>query len=158
MAEPADLPEPPPREPEIELLGKLARIGLFAIRVAMFVAGTAALAYGLTKSLTSGDGWEWLSLEWRARPSAAGAVWLTVGLPLVLPANVLLDRGLPQAALLGLSAVMWFMPWTLGDDSEYGYILRLFATLVAFLCLVVWRTLWRLTTPSLPTPEDAQTM
>ncbi len=158
MASPADPPEPPPREPEIELLGKLARLGLRGIRLVLLAAGAAALAYGAKRSLTTGDGWPWLPLELRAQLSATGFVWMTVGLPLVLPADVLLNRGLPQAALLLLSACMWFLPWTLGDDSAYGYILRLFATLVAFLCLVVWRTLWRLTKPGLPRPADAQTM
>jgi len=138
-----DTPETP-REPEIELLGKLARGGLFVIRLAFFTAGAAALAYGLKKMWTTGDGW-WHELEFRATPSAAGFVWTTVGLPLVLPANTLLERGVPQLALLLASAGMWFGPMALADDSEYGYILRLFATLVAFLCLVVWRTLWRLT-------------
>ncbi|MFN3242838.1 MAG: hypothetical protein ACE37K_15160 [Planctomycetota bacterium] len=146
MTEPEadDTPETP-REPEIELLGKLARGGLFVIRMALLAAGVAALGYGLKKTLTIGDGWAWGGLEFRSTPSAAGFVWMTVGLPLALPANTLLNRGMPQAALLLTSAAMWFGPMALADDSAYGWILRLFATLVAFLCLVVWRTLWRLT-------------
>lgn len=146
MTEPEadDTPETP-REPEIELLGKLARGGLFVIRMAFLAAGLAALGYGLKKTLTTGDGWAWQELVLRDAPSAAGFVWMTVGLPLALPANMLLNRGLPQFALLLTSVGMWFGPMALGDDSDYGYILRMFATLVSFLCLVVWRTLWRLT-------------
>ena len=54
----------------------------------------------------------------------------------------------PDAELL--TAALGIAPIALSDDSDYGYILRLFATLVAFLCLVVWRTLWRLTSTGLP--------
>jgi hypothetical protein len=121
MTEPEadDTPETP-REPEIELLGKLARGGLFVLRMAFLAAGVAALGYGLKKTLTIGDGWAWGALEFRSTPSAAGFVWMTVGLPLALPANTLLDRGLPQAALLLTSAAMWFGPMALADDSAYG--------------------------------------
>ena len=44
MADPAETSEPSPREPEIELLGKLARAGLFVIRVVFLVAGVTALS------------------------------------------------------------------------------------------------------------------
>jgi hypothetical protein len=142
--------EAAPREPEIELLGKLARGFLFAARAALAAAGVASLAFGLVKSLTDGASWQPGELVWRAEPSAAGAVWVTLGLPLVLPAATLLRRGGGQVALLLASAALWFGPSSLEDDSDYGYILRIFATLVSFLCLVVWRTLWRLTGTGLP--------
>jgi len=147
-----------PPEPEIELLGKLARGGLFMVRFAFLAAGVAALAYGLKKSLTVGDGWSWSHLQARGAPSAAGAVWLTLGLPLVLPADALLSRGRAQVALLLLSGGLWFGPIALGDDSDYGFVLRLFATLVSFLCLVVWRTLWRLTSTGLPADDGEPTL
>lgn len=140
----ADAPEPP-REPEIEFLGKLARAFLLVARLALGVAGAASLAYGLKKTWTDGDGWAMDQWAFRAMPSAAGFVWITLGLPLVLPANTLLNRGRPQAALLATAVALWFGPMALPDDSDYGFVLRMFATLVAFLSLVMWRTLWRLT-------------
>ena len=39
------------------------------------------------------------------------------------------------------------MPVCFENDSPYGYILRMFATLISFLSMLVWRTLWRLTQP-----------
>ena len=158
MTSPAEEPDLNPREPEIELLGKLARGGLFAVRLAFLCAGAASLAYGLKKSLTAGDGWDWQQFAWRSAPSAAGALWVTLGLPLVLPADCLLRRGRAQTALLLTTALLWFGPMALGDDSDYGYVLRLFATLVAFLCLVVWRTLWRLTGTGLPRASGDPTL
>lgn len=158
MADSDESGEATPREPEIELLGKLARGFLFAARAALAAAGAAAVAFGLVKSLTDGAGWEPGTLAWRAEPSAAGAVWVTLGLPLVLPAATLLRRGLGQVALLLASVALWFGPSSLGDDSDYGYILRMFATLVSFLCLVVWRTLWRLTGTGLPRSGSEPTL
>lgn len=150
MANPAEDPDLNPREPEIELLGKIARAGLFALRAAFLLAGVTAIVYGLKRTFAEGDGWAWDTFAWRSTPSASGAVWLTLGLPLAAPAGTLLDRGRAQAVLLTASATLWIAPIALSDDSDYGYILRLFATLVAFLCLVVWRTLWRLTSTGLP--------
>lgn len=128
--------ETPPREPEIELLAKLARGGLRTARAALWLAGLAAIAYGLHRTL----------FDERATttPSASGTVWLTIGLPLMLRANWLLDASWRRYLLLLSSAVLWFAPMMLTDDSSYGFVLRIFATIVAFLCLVVWRTLWRL--------------
>ncbi|MGC6486835.1 MAG: hypothetical protein ACON4Z_04260 [Planctomycetota bacterium] len=151
-------PERAPREPEIELLGKLARAGLLLVRLAFLCAGAASLAYGLKKSLTVGDGWDWQQFAWRSTPSAAGALWVTLGLPLALPADFLLRRGRTQTGLLVATALLWFGPTVLPDDSDYGYVLRLFATLVAFLCLAVWRTLWRLTGTGLPRAGDDPTL
>ena len=158
MADPAEPSEPGPREPEIELLGKLARAGLFVIRVVFLVAGVTAVLYGLKRTFVEGDGWAWGDFAWRATPSASGAVWLTLGLPLAAPASAMLDRGWARRALLLTSAALWVGPAALGDDSDYGYILRLFATLVAFLCLFVWRTLWRLTDTGLPRAADGPTL
>ena len=62
----------------------------------------------------------------------------------------MLRRSVRQVALLSVSLALWFLPVALGDDSDYGYILRIFATLVAFLSLAVWRTLWRLGDTGLP--------
>ena len=150
MTEHSEEPDLHPREPEIEVLGKLARGGLFCVRAAFLLAGAAALLYGLKRTLATGDGWQFGAFEWRAAPSASGAVWLALGLPLALPADCLLRKGRGQAALLSASVALWFAPIALADDSDYGYVLRMFATLVAFLCLAVWRTLWRLTDTGLP--------
>ena len=150
MTEPPADPDLNPREPEIEFLGKIARGALFCGRVVLFVAGVVAILYGLKRTLTTGTSWPPGGYEWRDSLSASGAVWLTLGLPLALPADVMLRRSMRQVALLGVSVALWFLPITLGDDSDYGYILRIFATLVAFLSLAVWRTLWRLGDTGLP--------
>ena len=150
MTEPPADPDLNPREPEIELLGKIARGALFCSRVVLVVAGVVAVLYGLKRTLTTGSAWTLGGFEWRESPSASGAVWLTLGLPLALPADVMLRRSVRQVALLSVSLALWFLPVALGDDSDYGYILRIFATLVAFLSLAVWRTLWRLGDTGLP--------
>jgi len=158
MADPGDEPDMNPREPEIELLGKLARGFLFAARAVFFLAGVTAIIYGSKRTLIQGGGWEWPGFAWRAMPSASGAVWVALGLPLVLRADGVLNRGRTQLALIIASAMLWFGPMWLQDDSAYGYILRLFATFVAFLCLVVWRTLWRLTSTGLPSQDADPTL
>ena len=147
-----------PREPEIELLGKLARGFLLAARGVFFLAGVTAIIYGSKRALIQGGGWEWPGFAWRAMPSASGAVWAALGLPLVLRADAVLNRGRTQFALIIASAMLWFGPILLQDDSAYGYILRLFATFVAFLCLAVWRTLWRLTGAGLPSQDADPTL
>jgi len=139
---------PPPREPEIEILGMIAHGALALIRVVFFGAGVWAIVYGIQKMreplLSPGPG-----LATVALPSAAGTVWLALGLPLILRCKWMFTKGALQWSLLVILALMWFVPMGLNDDSPYGYILRMFATLVSILSLLVWRTLWRLTEPDI---------
>lgn len=143
----------PPREPEIEFLGKLAHGFLAVARFVLWLAGVAAIAYGTCRAAgiepiftsfllpdsTSSD-----------QASASSVVWFTLGLPLVLPADWLLTKNRHRIWILIVSALTWFVPMLFGDSSSYGYILRMFATLISFLSLLVWRTLWQLTKPAEP--------
>ena len=128
-------PPATPREPEIEFLGRFATGGLWLLRRALWLAGACAIAYGV-----------WRSLQTRVDDSfmsALGPVWVTLGLPLVLPTEWAFGRG--RRWWLGVSVVLWFAPMLLAGEHAWGFVLRMFATLIAFLSLAVWRTLWRLT-------------
>lgn len=137
---------PPPREPEIEFMGKVAHGVLALIRVVFFGAGVCAIVYGVQKMGEPPENPP-PALGSTGLPSAAGTVWLTLGLPLIVRCNWIFTKGATRWVLLAISALLWFAPMGLDDDSAYGYILRMFATLVSFLTLLVWRTLWRLTEP-----------
>lgn len=146
----AEMPTPP-REPEIEFLGKCARIGLRVLRTVLWLGGVAALSYGCCKAYDP-EFRLWFQPQVPdpfaadpTFPSALGMVWITVGIPLVARANWLLSPKRGLTVVLGVSVVLWFGTMLLADDTRYGFILRMAATLIAFVCLLVWRTLWRLT-------------
>lgn len=132
-----------PREPEIELLATVARRGLWTLRAAFWLAGAIAILFGLWRSATppvdeAGHA--------GSAPNALGVVWLCAGLPLVARTEWLFGRG-RWPALAGC-ALLWFGAIPLPHDHRYGFVLRAFASLVACLSLLVWRTLWRLTMPA----------
>lgn len=133
----------PPREPEIELLATIARRGLRTLRAAFWLAGAAAIGFGCWRSATPPIDDAGLA---GAAPNALGVVWLCAGLPLVARADWLFGRG-RWPALAG-GALLWFGAILLPHDHRYGFVLRAFASLVACLSLLVWRTLWRLTVPA----------
>lgn len=139
---------PPPREPEIEFLGKVAHVVLRLIRVVLFTAGAYSIASGIAQMTGPHEDPEGF-LKFLLIPSATGTIWLwfTLGLMLVVPSKWIFTKGPAPWALLAVNALLWFVPMALGDDSRYGYILRMFASLIAFLTMLVWRTLWRLTEP-----------
>jgi hypothetical protein len=118
----------PPREPEIEALGRLATGALRVLRGVARLAGVVGIGWGLYSTVTHG---------------ATGIVWLCAGIPLVLHVEWLFGRG--RWLVLGGLAVLWFATALLPDDHEYGWVLRMFASLVAYSTLFVWRTLWSLT-------------
>lgn len=120
-----------PREPEIEFLGTLARRFLVLLRAVFFVAGIAAIAFGIHALATA------------AGADVNGIVWLCAGMPLVLPVSWLFGRG--RWLALAASAILWFGPALLAADHPHGWVLRLFATGVACATMFVWRTLWQLT-------------
>jgi hypothetical protein len=139
-----------PREPEIEFLGKVARIGLAAIRVVFWVAGAGALVIGVVRIVIP----EPLFLFDAGplnEPSriAQHVVWLCPGLLLVTPVEWTFGRG--RWPMLAASALLWLVPIWLPGEADYGFVLRMFGTLIAFLTLAVWRTLWRLTDRGAPT-------
>ncbi len=120
---------PPPREPEIEALGRIARRAIRTIRTVLWLGGAVAVGFGLYQALG----------QPAAAVSARGFVWTCVGLPLLAPVPWLFGRGRWPALAAG--ALLWFGPSLLPDDPEYGFVLRFFASLVACLTLLVWRTL-----------------
>lgn len=140
-----DEPMPtPPREPEIEFMGRVLHEALRLVRGAFWVGGVAALVYGYQKFVAPYEDPP-VDPSNAVLPSAVGTIWFTLGMPLVLPTCWLLKK---RSACIGMAIVyplMWFVPMSLPDDSPYGFILRLFTTTVAFSTLLVWRTLWQLT-------------
>jgi len=131
---------PPPREPEIEVLGRIARGGLWVVRRVFWLAGVAAIAFGVWRTFTAPIDAAGVV---GTTPNALGIVWICAGLPAVLRVDWLIGRGRWRALTLG--AVLWFGAALLPHDHDFGFLLRVFASLVACLSLLVWRTLWRLT-------------
>lgn len=129
-------PSPVPRhEPEIEVLRRIARIGLGAIRCAFWLVGAVAIYTGVFGPP------EWTGLDW---PPTHLFVFACAGLPLVLPGGWWIGHRRGALVLLVAAALMWFLPMLRAGDHRYGFVLRLFATVVACATMVVWRTLWRL--------------
>lgn len=131
-----------PREPEIELLTRIARRGLWTLRRVFWLAGAVAIGYGLWRSATppvdaAGNA--------GSAPNALGIAWVCVGLPAIARVDWLFGRG--RGLALGGGALLWFGAALLPHDHRYGFVLRMFASLVGCLSLLVWRTLWRLTSP-----------
>ncbi len=141
----SDAPMPtPPREPEIEFLGMLARGMVRLVRVALWCGGAYALVYGFQQMLDPSTTPEVPGFE---SHSDRGAVWFALALPLVVPAKWVLEKGPMTLGMLTIFVTLWFAPMLLSNDSPYGYILRLFATLISLMSILVWRTVWRLTLP-----------
>jgi hypothetical protein len=139
---------PAPREPEIEFLGKVARIGLAAIRVVFWLAGAVAIAFGIVQLAMPLVFQTAFEVQSRI---ARHFVWFCPGLLLVAPVQWTCGRG--RWRMLAASALLWFVPIWLPGEVDYGFVLRMFGTLIAFLTLLVWRTLWRLTDRGAPTGQ-----
>lgn len=134
---------PTPREPEIELLGSIARRFLWLVRRVLWLGGCVAIAHGLWRSSTA-SGWRLdTPSSLLTLPAATGVVWICLGAPLVSRIDWWFGRARYRA--LAVAALLWFGACLLPGEMEYGYVLRFFASLVACLTLLVWRTLWRLT-------------
>lgn len=132
-----------PREPEIELLGRIAGRFLWLVRRVLWLGGAAALAHGCWRSSTD-SGWDLGQPSSLATlPAATGVVWICLGAPLVVRVDWLFGRG--RLPALAAGAGLWFGACLLPREQEFGYVLRCFASLVACLTLLVWRTLWQLT-------------
>ena len=143
-----------PREPEIEFMGRVAREALRLMRGALWLGGMAALVYGYQKFMAPYENSPRETGN-AVMPSALGTIWLTLGLPLVLPTCRIMNK---PRALIGTGIIyvaLWTVPMSLPDDSPYGFILRIFTTVVSFSTLLVWRTLWRLTNPAQPHPTES---
>jgi hypothetical protein len=123
-----------PREPEIELLGRIARHVLWGLRRVLWLVGATAVGFGVH------------SCVWLGTPVFVWFVWFAGGLPLLAPIDWILGRG--RLVALSVGAFLWFLPSLLAGDQDHGWVLRVFASLVAVATLLVWRTLWRLTLPA----------
>ncbi len=135
-----------PHEPEIEALARVARGFLWGVRRLFWLAGAVAIGYGLIGLWQKRTGWSEVTPGQLHPLAHVDAVWLCVGLPLLVPVDWLFGRGRWWA--LALLATLWFAPRLLGGDDDFGYLLRIFASGVACASLLVWRTLWRLTKPA----------
>jgi hypothetical protein len=142
----------PPREPEIEFMGKLAHGMVLIVRVALWGGGVCALVYGFQQMLDPTPSPQVPGLETH---SDRGAVWIALGLPLVIGAKRILKKGPAAILILTIFVALWFGPMLLENDSPYGYILRLFATLISLMSVLVWRTVWRLTLPDPEAPASS---
>jgi hypothetical protein len=131
----ASISPAPPHEPEIELLRRAARLGLVVIRAAFWLAGALAVYTGLFGPP------RWTGIEW---PATHLFVFACIGVPLLLPTSWWLGRRWRWALAAG--CLMWLLPMFAADEHRYGLLLRVFASAVACASMVVWRTLWRLTT------------
>lgn len=145
-----DPPTPAITEPEIRFLARVVGACLLAFRWATLIAGGYAIYYAVRGILTE-------------TKNEGYYVWLCIGLPAFLPVHWLISW---RSALLLIPALaLWFGPSQLPEDSDYGYIIRMFATGVAISVLVVWRTVYRLLPPAeslsavppAPQPDPAPT-
>ena len=129
-----------PREPEIEFLGRLARRVLALLRVLLFVLGLVAIAAAcyLTASPPAAMT-EHTPIPSLQQRIANNFVWVCAGLPLLLPSRWLFGAGWWKALAVGL--LLWFGPMLLDGDHEYGFLIRIFASFVACVTLLVLRTL-----------------
>lgn len=144
MSEP---PEPaPPREPEIEALGRLARRFLWCVRGVFLLAGLGFVGFGLTNVLQGRTGLSEVTPGTMVTDHHIDVVWLCLGLPMLPRVDWTFGRG--RWLVLAVLAVLVVTPVLLGGDDDYGYIIRAFAGLVALASLAVWRTLWKLTNPT----------
>lgn len=127
-------PEAPPHEPEIEVLRRIARGGLVAIRSVFWVAGALGVWSGVFGPPAS------TGLDWQ-QPEVF--VFACAGAPLVVPTAWWLGRGRWFALAVGVA--MATVPVLHAGDHRYGTVLRAFALLTSCMSMVVWRALWRLT-------------
>ena len=136
-------PTAPPREPEIEALGRAGYAFLWLLRRLFWLAGAIAVTYGIARCSNA----EWtFTTPFSPTSQVHGFVGLCLGLPLI--ARIDWWFGKTRWLALGIAAALWFAPSAMRDDHTFGFILRMFATLVACAPLLVWRTLWRLTEPT----------
>jgi hypothetical protein len=137
QSEPPDLPRA--REPEIEFLGRLARRVLTMLRLALFVAGLVAIAVAcyITASPPEPAPNEVIApLQQRI---ASNFVWVCAGTPLLLPSRWMFRAGWWKALALGLA--LWLGPMLLDGDHPYGFVIRMFASFVTCVTLLVLRVL-----------------
>ncbi len=132
-------------EPEIDALGRIARIGLRVLRWLSVLVGLAAIAGAFFTvyypvPIYSDD------IPPLPTLIAHQVTFVCLGLPLVLPIAFTFGRG--RWIALGIGALLWFGPMLLEGDHDFGFVVRMFATLVAIAALAVWRTLFGLTNPT----------
>ena len=132
-----------PREPEIELLGRIATRAIWLLRRVLWLGGVAAVGYGVWRCGADAN-WSFVApYSLLSPPGAAGFVWLCVGLPLLLPVDWTFGRG--RGPMLAVATTLVLGPSLLPDDRDHAWILRCFAVLIPCVTVLVWRTVWRLT-------------
>lgn len=126
-------PPTPVHEPEIVFLGKVVRIGLLAFRGATQLAALVGIFFGVSQMVPTAD---------TPATVAPHFVWFCIGIPPLVSTTWLFGRG--RFPMLAMGIALWAGPSFLADDSDYGYIIRFFASLVALSVLFVWRTVFDL--------------
>lgn len=117
---------------------------LRAIRLAGALLGLGVTALVFWQVARETSVWSGNALP-RHEALVHAALGCSFGLPLLLPLSWLRRFAL---WLLPLFALLWFGPIWLPDLSPYGFILRLFATVVAITALALWNLLTSLTRPT----------
>jgi hypothetical protein len=133
-----------PRDPEIEILGKVVRVFLRAARAVLALVGAIVIAGSIYVVLHP----ETVMSEQEPIPPlpalvAFNLVWWCLGIPFLLPVKFLFGRG--RWPLLVVGGALWFGPMLLEGDHSYGYLIRFFASLVAVSVLFVWKSVFALT-------------
>lgn len=135
-----------PPEPAIDRLGAIARLALRTLRGMFWVAGAMALAVGVYAGLDPHQAvYSERDLPPLSQRIAENSVWWCLGAPLVTPVGFLLGSG--RWYMLGLGTLLCVGPCLLPGDHDYGVVLRVFASFVGTIVLVVWRVAFGLTTP-----------
>src|SRR5262245_29847136 len=82
-----DVHRPPPREPEIELLGRIARRALWVLRRVLWIGGAVAIGYGIRMMVVADDA-PAPAPDAGELPKgpALGFVWICAGLPALVRA------------------------------------------------------------------------
>jgi ABC-type amino acid transport system permease subunit len=134
-------PPPAGHEPEIVFLGKVVHVGLLVFRGATMLAALLGIAYGVSQMLGFGPSAADGGVK-TAPTIAPHFVWFCIGIPPLVSIRWLFGRG--RWLMLALGIALWIGPNFLESDSDYGYIIRFFASLVALSVLFVWRTVFDL--------------
>lgn len=132
-------------EPEIDVLGRVARGALHVLRAISILGGLLAIAGAVYTVIDpvpvySDD------VPPTSTVIAHQITFVCLGLPFLPPAAFTLGRGRWIALTIG--ALLWFGPMAVEGDHDYGFVIRMFASLVAVAVLAVWRTLIGLTNPT----------
>jgi len=132
-------------EREIDVLGRVAHFALRVLRWISILAGLVAIAGAIYTVFDPVPVYS-DNIPPTSTVIAHQIVFLCLGLPWVLPVACTLGRG--WRIMLAIGTALWFGPMALEGDHDFGFLVRMFASLVAIAVLAVWRTLYGLSNPT----------